>query len=186
MKADVRQICKVLVAGPVGVGKTTAVRSASDVPVLTTEATPTDETRLRKPSTTVAMDFGVLQLNRTQTIHIYGTPGQRRFNFMWDILAGGSAGVILLVDGSNVDLQDELTLYIDAFASLATSQRLALGVTRREPKNAHSLNQVHEHLEKRKLALPVFDADPRSRHDIVVLIRALLAASHRKSSGHDR
>lgn len=80
MNENVRQICKVLVAGAVGVGKTTAVRSVSDVPVLTTEARPTDETRLQKASTTVAMDFGVLQLNRTQTIHLQGTPGQQQFD----------------------------------------------------------------------------------------------------------
>ena len=75
MKEIFREVRKVLVAGPVGVGKTTAVQSVSDVPVLTTEAQPTDETRLHKPTTTVAMDFGVVQLNRSQTIHIYGTPG---------------------------------------------------------------------------------------------------------------
>lgn len=172
-----RQIVKILVAGPVGVGKTTAVRSASDVPVLTTEALPTDETRWHKATTTVAMDFGVLQLNRSQTVHLYGTPGQKRFDFMWDILVEGTSGVILLLDGSNPELEAEISLYVDAFASLANSRRLALGITRREPGHLNSLNQVREYLQRRHLDLPVFDADPRSRHDIVVLIRALLAAT---------
>ena len=83
MDMAVRRISKILIAGPVGVGKTTAVTAVSDAPIVTTEARPTDDTRLLKETTTVALDFGVLQLDNNHAIHLYGMPGQQRFDFMW-------------------------------------------------------------------------------------------------------
>ena len=172
-----KRISKVLVAGPVGVGKSTAVRSASDVPVLHTEARPSDETRLRKEATTVAMDFGVVRLDDGHAVHLYGTPGQRRFDFMWDILAEGSAGVIVLVDAGAEPIDDDLDAYLGTFSRMSSERRLVLGVTRAVPAPVSALDPFRHYLDRKALRVPVMEADPRSRSDVLVLVRSVLAAA---------
>src|SRR5690606_3823761 len=77
---------KILFTGPVGAGKTTAITSLSDTPPVLTESLASDGTMRRKPTTTVALDYGVMRLSVKDQLHLYGTPGQERFDFMWDIL----------------------------------------------------------------------------------------------------
>lgn len=178
MTASPMQIRKVLVAGSVGVGKTTAVKAASQVPILTTEVAPSDAIRMQKDSTTVAMDFSVVWLDDTLKVHLYGTPGQERFDFMWDVLAEGTAGVILLADDSSPDVFREMQAYLDAFEHLIKRRRMVLGVTRLENDSDQSLQPYRDFFAQRDMRIPVLEADPRSRHDVIVLIRASLATAH--------
>jgi hypothetical protein len=88
---------RVVVAGTVGAGKSTFVRTASDIEVVEVERTATDETYKLKETTTIAFDFGRLSLTPNLDLHIYGTPGQSRFDFMWDLLIREAHAYILLV-----------------------------------------------------------------------------------------
>jgi hypothetical protein len=92
------EILKIAIAGTVGAGKTSFVRAISEIEVVDTERRATDETALLKPTTTVAFDFGRLTLNSGQILHLYGTPGQFRFDFMWDILIQRVHAYIFLVN----------------------------------------------------------------------------------------
>jgi uncharacterized protein len=92
-----RNLLKIVVTGPVGAGKTTFIRTISEIDVVDTDRKPTDETAQMKSGTTVAMDFGRITLDGDMWVQIYGTPGQSRFDFMWDILIQGTHGYILLV-----------------------------------------------------------------------------------------
>lgn len=86
-----------IVTGTVGAGKSTFIRSISEIEVVDTDTRATDETALLKARTTVALDFGRLQFSPDMAVHLYGTPGQSRFDFMWDILIRKADAYILLV-----------------------------------------------------------------------------------------
>jgi signal recognition particle receptor subunit beta len=94
------QAVKVVVTGPFAAGKTTLIRTISEITVLSTERGVTDSTRKRKAETTVAMDFGRITIDRDLVLYLFGTPGQDRFDFMWEILGEGMIGYLLLVDAS--------------------------------------------------------------------------------------
>ena len=94
---------KIIFTGPVGAGKTTAINSISDLPPIKTDASASDMAKYRKASTTVALDYGVMNLPGGEKLHLYGTPGQERFDFMWDILVTGGIGLVLLLDNTRAD-----------------------------------------------------------------------------------
>jgi uncharacterized protein len=102
---------KIVIAGGFGVGKTTLVGAVSEIVPLRTEALVTDESEgvddlgavPGKTTTTVAMDFGRLTLAEDLVLYLFGTPGQRRFWFMWDDLCRGAIGAIVLVDTSRLE-----------------------------------------------------------------------------------
>lgn len=92
------EILRIVVTGSVGAGKTSFIRTISDIDVVDTDKTTTDELAQLKAKTTVALDFGRLNIAPNQSLHLYGTPGQSRFEFMWEILIAKAHAYILLVD----------------------------------------------------------------------------------------
>ncbi|KGN39175.1 GTP-binding protein [Knoellia subterranea] len=102
---------KIVVAGGFGVGKTTLVGAVSEIVPLRTEALVTNESTgvddlaatPMKSTTTVAMDFGRITLGEDLVLYLFGTPGQRRFWFMWDDLVRGAIGAVVLVDTQRLD-----------------------------------------------------------------------------------
>jgi len=91
------EIMRLVVTGPVGAGKSSFIRSVSEIEVVDTDRRATDETASLKKRTTVALDFGRLQFGPDMALHLYGTPGQSRFDFMWDILIRKAHAYILLI-----------------------------------------------------------------------------------------
>lgn len=165
---------KIIFTGPVGAGKTTAIQSLSDVPVVKTDEAASDMTRNRKASTTVAMDYGMLHLNDKERVHLYGTPGQERFDFMWDILTEGGLGLVLLIDNSKDNPFADLDFYLDSFRDFVDATGLVIGVTQMDRKSTPSLMDYNAHLRKRSRHVPVFEADARKQRDISILVQALL------------
>jgi small GTP-binding protein len=110
---------KIVVTGPFAAGKTTLIRTISEITVLSTEKDITDETRSRKAETTVAMDFGRITIDRDLVLYLFGTPGQDRFDFMWEILGEGMLGYILLVDSDRPDSLEEAVGILEAFRRMA-------------------------------------------------------------------
>ncbi|HET6911173.1 MAG TPA: ATP/GTP-binding protein [Mycobacteriales bacterium] len=110
---------KIVVTGPFAAGKTTLIRTISEITVLSTEKDISDSSRSRKAETTVAMDFGRITIDRDLVLYLFGTPGQDRFDFMWEILGEGMLGYVLLVDADRPDSVEEAVGILAAFRKMA-------------------------------------------------------------------
>lgn len=165
---------KIIFAGPVGAGKTTAISSISDIPIITTDEAASDMTADRKPNTTVAMDYGLMKLDGADRVHLYGTPGQERFDFMWDILTEGGLGLVLLLDNTRGNPFNDMSFYVGAFREFIDQTRLVVGVTRMDERREPGLDGYNAHLKTMGLKAPIFEVDARRRRDVAILVQALL------------
>ena len=165
---------KIVFAGPMGAGKTTAIRAISDIPPVSTEVDNSDRASCDKESTTVALDYGQLLLEDGTAVRLYGTPGQGRFSFMWEILCKGAMGVVLLIDGSSATAMSDLRTYAEDFHRLNPSQPLVIGVGRAAGDDGRQLDEYSRVLTTRGIVAPVYNVDVRQREDVLLLIETLL------------
>lgn len=168
------QSYKLIIAGPVGVGKTEAIRSLSDKGIVTTEEVASDDVKLMKKTTTVAMDYGVMKLETGEQVRLYGTPGQRRFDFMWEILSENALGLVLLLNAEEPDPVADLHYYLDKFMPLIKSSALVVGVTHAEnmPWDLHG--KLSQALNERGVPPNVMTVDARERSQMQELVRSLI------------
>ena len=165
---------KFLISGPVGAGKTTAIEAASDTEIFHTDVKISDTASLRKDNTTVAMDYGSTTLANDKKVHLYGTPGQERFDFMWDVLSKGTQGLILLFDNSRNYPQRDLAHYLNAFSRLIADVPLVIGVTRTDVKNDTPLSAYQAWLAEVNIQAPVLRIDAREKLDVHQTIQTLI------------
>lgn len=165
---------KIIFTGPVGAGKTTAIESISDIAPIKTDASASDMTKTKKSSTTVAMDYGIMNLTGGEKIHLYGTPGQERFDFMWDILTTGGIGLILLLDNTRADPFQDMKFFLDSFQQFIAETNVAIGVTQMDLSNKPTINDYHSQLRAMGIKPPVFSVDARVKNDVSLLVQSLL------------
>jgi signal recognition particle receptor subunit beta len=167
---------KLVFTGSVGAGKTTAIGAISEIPPVTTEAKPSEESVLaQKRSTTVAMDYGVLTLEGGLKLHLYGTPGQRRFDFMCHILTRGALGLIVLIDNTHQDPLGELDYYLNLNAAFLRKSTAVVGVTHADIMNRPTMREYYDCLAERGDSWPVLAVDARTKRDVAMLIHTLIA-----------
>jgi hypothetical protein len=158
----------------VGAGKTTAIASISDIEPIRTDEQASDMTTRRKSNTTVAMDYGMIRLGPREKVHLYGTPGQERFDFMWDILTKGGIGLVLLLDNTRPAPFEDMRFYVTAFRDFIENTRLVVGVTQMDSRASPTIDEYVRQMRELELAAPVFEVDARRRDDVSMLIQALL------------
>ncbi|MGF1524882.1 MAG: ATP/GTP-binding protein [Leptolyngbyaceae cyanobacterium] len=146
------EVMRVVVTGPVGAGKSTFIRNISEITAVNTDCRATDETARLKQDTTVAMDFGRLQFNPQMVLHLYGTPGQSRFNFMWDMLIRKAHAYIVLVP-SHQPMEFRQAKVIMNFMQQRTKAPMIIGLTHGDCQGAwssenvvHSLGYYHSQI----------------------------------------
>jgi len=166
---------KIIFGGQVGAGKTTAIQTISDIPVATTEAKATDDVAKRKSQTTVAMDYGMLKLEGGEKVHLFGTPGQQRFSYMWDVLTIGGLGLVLLIDNHQPDPVADMVFYLDAFKDFIGKNAVVIGITRMDLSPQPPLTDYIDKLKELGINAPVYEVDARRTEDVEVLLMSMLS-----------
>ncbi|MGB9639862.1 MAG: GTP-binding protein [Anaerolineales bacterium] len=113
------QTVKMVVTGPFNAGKTAFIRTVSEINVVSTERKISQEAEKVKETTTVAMDFGRITIDEDLVLYLFGTPGQRRFDFMWEILSEGMLGFIVMVDSCKPETFREARSILETFRAYA-------------------------------------------------------------------
>ncbi len=113
------QTVKMVVTGPFNSGKTAFIKSVSEIDVVSTERKISAEAERIKETTTVAMDFGRITVDDDLVLYLFGTPGQKRFDFMWEILSEGMLGFIVMVDSSRPETFREAKGILQTFRAYA-------------------------------------------------------------------
>jgi signal recognition particle receptor subunit beta len=178
---------KIVLSGPVGAGKSTAVRSLSEGSVLATDVNASPFANDVKDFTTVALDHGVFDLDNGDRVFLFGTPGQDRFDYMWEILAEGASGLILLTSNRSDDPLSELRSFLTAFEPLIHRTNTVVGVTHTDLSPQPSMEDYRRTLVELGLAgEQVWAVDARRSEDIRRLVMALVTPGRKRSGRHVR
>jgi hypothetical protein len=113
------QAVKMVVTGPFNSGKTHFIRAISEIDVVATERRISSDAEKVKESTTVAMDFGRITVDDELILYLFGTPGQKRFDFMWEILSEGMLGFVVMVDSTRPETFREAKSILETFRAYA-------------------------------------------------------------------
>jgi signal recognition particle receptor subunit beta len=113
------QTVKMVVTGPFNAGKTQFIRVISEIEVVSTERKISSDPEKIKDQTTVAMDFGRITVDEDLILYLFGTPGQKRFDFMWEILSEGMLGFVVLIDSARPETFREARRILEVFRGYA-------------------------------------------------------------------
>ncbi len=171
MDSEDKQIVKLVITGPVNAGKTTMVQNLSDSQIAATDVAATDQVSQLKAMTTVGLDFGILKIDDGLELHLFGTPGQARFNFMWNILAKGAIGAIFLVDSTSDESLQEMKKMFDYYSEHVDLPAI-VGATKQDLDGAKSVEQIATILEMNPDL--VFAVDARQKEGSKMLALTLL------------
>ena len=135
------QTVKMVVTGPFNSGKTEFIRSVSEIDVVSTERKISSDSERVKDQTTVAMDFGRITVDDNLVLYLFGTPGQRRFDFMWEILSEGMLGFIVMVDSTRPETFREARNILETFRAYAPTPYIVVA-NKQDCKDAWDLEDM--------------------------------------------
>jgi signal recognition particle receptor subunit beta len=165
---------KIVVLGQMGAGKSTLVQALAQGRAVSTEVRNTDPAA-DKPFTTVAMDYGDIDLPGGDRLRLYGTPGQIRFDFLWPILLEGASGAIVLVNADAGTPQQQVQPYLDAVERHPGLLPVVMGVTRMDDAAPAQRAACEQWLEHDDGALPIVMVDPRDPMQVLTVMDVLMS-----------
>ena len=171
---DTERPIKILVAGHFGAGKTTFVRTASQIKIVETEKkTYAEDERRKKRTTTVAMDYGEYFTEDGKKVHIFGIPGQKRFAFMWSLLAKNTKAFIILLDSTDTSRWYEAFEQINLFRKEIPNAIFVFVANKRDLPEALPMEEI-----RRRLKLPpqikLFGGVATDRDSVISIIEETL------------
>ena len=166
------QSVKVVVKGPFNAGKTTFIKSVSEITVLSTERQVSDTSGEGAGETTVAMDFGRITVSDDVVLYLFGTPGQSRFSFMWETLSEGMLGFVLLVDAIAPDTFEDARGMI-AFFTEMSDVPFVVAANKVGPDDVELLQRVRADLGLDD-HVPLLPVDARDRDSVKASLLGLL------------
>jgi signal recognition particle receptor subunit beta len=176
-KARIPSQVKLVITGSVGAGKTTAIRALSDKEPISTEARPTDEVSLLKATTTTSLDYGTFIHSLKSKIHLYGTPGQKRFSFMGAILTEGASGLIILINNNQEEPLLDLKFYLTHNKDFLQSNKAVIGITHYDVNRTHHISEYINFIGKFGMRWPVVPIDARESADVLKLVDLIINAT---------
>jgi uncharacterized protein len=144
----------------------------SEIDPIRTDVANTDRAHI-KATTTTGLDYGEVTLPSGQVLRLFGTPGQLRFQFMWDVLSQGALGVVVLVDNSRPDPLADVRDYVRAFSTVIDGSRAVVGVGRCDTHPTPSLEDYDDALRDIGVNVPVISTDVRVREHVITLLDIL-------------
>jgi uncharacterized protein len=168
---------KIVILGPIGAGKTTAIRSITDGDPVSTEMPMLDGASGAKTTTTVALDFSSVELDDGTPLLVYGVPGQEHYSFMWPLILTGALGAIVLLDARDAGIEGTCDAWLARVAEHAPDAMLVVGVTHTDIASAFTLAGLRRVVKRFHRAVPVFTLDARDRAQIHQLMRALVVSA---------
>ena len=140
------QTVKMVVTGPFSAGKTEFIRSVSEIDVVSTERKISSvQEKAVKEATTVAMDFGRITVDDDLVLYLFGTPGQRRFDFMWEILSEGMLGFVVMVDSTRPETFREARSILETFRAYAPTPYV-VAANKQDVKDAWEVDDMRHAL----------------------------------------
>lgn len=166
---------KIVIAGPFAAGKTQFINTVSEIKTVKTERrTQSIGEKSVKDYTTVAMDFGKIRIDDEHELYLFGTPGQSRFDFMWEILGEGALGIIILVDSTNPSTFHEARKIINFFSSRFPVP-MVVGANKQDLPNAWPPEDVAAALDiSEEEGIPVLPVSAIDKESVKKTLLALL------------
>jgi small GTP-binding protein len=166
------QSVKIVVTGPFNAGKTTFIKSVSEITVLSTERQISDTSGEGEGETTVAMDFGRITVSDDVVLYLFGTPGQSRFSFMWETLSEGMLGFVLLVDAADSGSLEDARQMIGFFTEMSDVPYV-IAANKLDSDDEDGLADLRAQLELPEDA-PLIPVNARSRDSVKDALLGLL------------
>ena len=168
---------KIIFSGPAGVGKSTAVSVLSDIPTITTEVLSADPPSMSADVTRALMDYGEIKINQGQTLKLYTVPGSSTFRFMWEVLASGAMGLVIMINNASPNPLDDLRLYLRGFNQYIANNNAVLGITRLA-QGSLTIDDYFAYLEKHGIKMPIIEMEDSDKRQLCIAIGTLLGQQY--------
>lgn len=165
---------KIVFTGPMGAGKTAAIRAISEIEPISTDVANTTREVCDKALTTVGFDYGEITLGDGSKVQLFGTPGQERFDFIWQILGDRAVGVIVLIDHQRQAPLRDLALFLNAFGDVIDRTGAVVAITHFETAPPAEVEAYFDYLAADWPGVPALAVDARVPEEVTALVALLL------------